>query len=56
MTTPIHPWGESSSSPPLIPPLDPGQRRAYLDALIANPRTNDGRRAWARAELKRMKG
>lgn len=42
------------AAPPL--PTDPDARRAYLEALIANPRTNDGRRAWARAQLKRLKG
>lgn len=34
---------------------DLAQRRAYLEAILAHPRTNDGRRAWARAELKRLK-
>lgn len=37
------------------PPSDLAQQVAYLAALIANPRTNDGRRTWARAELKRLK-
>lgn len=41
---------------PTAPPLDPDARRAYLEALLADPRTNDGRRAWAQAELKRLKG
>jgi hypothetical protein len=41
-------------SPP--PSSDLAARIALLESLLAQPKLNDGRRAWARAELKRLKG
>ena len=38
------------------PSSDVARRIATLEALLAQPRLNDGRRAWAKAELKRLKG
>lgn len=34
---------------------DTAERIAHLEAIIASKRTNNGRAAWARAELKRIK-
>lgn len=42
------------TSPP--PSSDLAARIALLESLLANPKLNDGRRAWAKAELKRLKG
>lgn len=41
---------------PPAPSSDLAWRIAILKALLEQPRLNDGRRAWARAELKRLRG
>ena len=41
---------------PPTPPSDLARRIAIIETLLAQPRLNDGRRAWAKAELKRLKG
>ena len=41
---------------PPPPSSDLAARIATLQALLEQPRLNDGRRNWAKAELKRLKG